>query len=73
MFLCPHKPSKGLNHGLSPVYVNLFFWNNEYISVVSEYTCVFDNSTDTVRGLAVMPGLGILSASHDGYALPGSI
>ncbi|CAK9162474.1 unnamed protein product [Ilex paraguariensis] len=31
-------------------------------------TCVhtFVGHTDTVRGLAVMPGLGILSASHDG-------
>lgn len=26
----------------------------------------FDNLADTVRGLGVMPGLGILSSSHDG-------
>lgn len=26
----------------------------------------FDNCADTVRSLAVMPDLGIISASHDG-------
>lgn len=28
----------------------------------------FVNFADTVRGLAVMPDLGVLSASHDGLA-----
>ncbi|XP_042494944.1 phospholipase A-2-activating protein [Macadamia integrifolia] len=42
-------------------------------------TCLhtFVGHTDTVRGLAVMPGLGILSASHDGsirlWAITGQI
>ncbi|KVI01961.1 G-protein beta WD-40 repeat-containing protein [Cynara cardunculus var. scolymus] len=34
----------------------------------------FAGHTDTVRGLAIMPGLGILSASHDGlWALTGQV
>ena len=34
--------------------------------LVYSSTHAFEGCADTVRGLAVMPGLGVLSASHDG-------
>jgi hypothetical protein len=46
----------------------LFHCNNTYYKVITlQILITFEDCTDTVRGLAVMSDLGILSASHDGW------